>query len=87
MFHSMEILRISNPIGSISRNPERTVLRRGSGDSEYIRVLQQKSGSQNIKMSLLIKENQISQVGDFLCYHILSFLRAHHGEWLQSNGW
>ena len=61
MFYLVEIFRTSSPGGSISSNPERTAPRRRGDEPGYIKVLQQRAGSLNIKRLLLIKENQISQ--------------------------
>ena len=54
--------------GSISRNPERTSLRRQGEEPGYTEVWQQSAGSLNIKRLLLIKENQISQVKGFSAF-------------------
>ena len=47
----------------ISNNPERIVLRRQGREPGYIGVLQQGAGSLNVKILLLIKENQICKLG------------------------
>ena len=60
----MGLFKTSSPGDSISSNPERTALRRpGEDPSGYIEVLPQRAGSLN--WSLLIKENQITQVMEF----------------------
>ena len=105
-----------NPRSSITSNPERTAPRSKGGEPKYIGVLQPRTGSLNIKLLSLMKENQMSQVKGFsaflcmrrykslsslksflcyvpnlsgasiLCFLILSSPRAHHWEWLQSDG-
>ena len=45
--------------------PERTALRRQGKEPGYIEVSQQRADSLYIKILLLIKENQISQVTEF----------------------
>ena len=61
MFCSVGIFRTSSLGDSISRNPERTSLRRGGVEP----VLQQRLGSLNIKRLLLMKENQVSDIKEF----------------------
>ena len=83
------------------------------GGVRIIGVFQGRAGSLNVKILLLIKENQITQakkfsiflcmarvwahwnhsfdmhlshLGPVFCFHILNFLRAHHGKGLQSDG-
>ena len=62
MFYSVRIFRTSVPGKSITSNPEKTAPRRQAKKPGYIQVLQQRTGSLNIKRILLIGENQISQV-------------------------
>ena len=50
-----------SPGDSISGSSEK-LLQRGNEEPGYIEVLQQKTGSLNMKRLLLIKENQIAQV-------------------------
>ena len=52
MFYSVEIFKTLNPGDSISNDPERTVLRRQGEEKGYIEVLQQRTGSVNIKRLL-----------------------------------
>ena len=65
MLYSAGIFKASSPRGSMSSNPERTALSRRRGEPGYIGVLQRRAGSLNIKILLLIKENQICQVKEF----------------------
>ena len=60
-------LSSSIPGDSISSNPERTSPRRWGEEPGYIEVLQQRTGSLNIKQ-LLIKENQESQAKEFTAF-------------------
>ena len=53
-----------NPGDSISGSSEK-LLQRGNEEPGYIEILQQKTGSLNMKRLLLIKENQIAQVKQF----------------------
>ena len=50
----MKNFRTSSPGSSISNNPERTVPRRG-GEPDYIEVVQQRTGSLNVKRLFLMK--------------------------------
>ena len=50
---------------------------------EYIGVLQQRPGSQNIKMLLLVKENQVSQIKEFSAF--LSYIWEDATVWAQWN--
>ena len=68
MFYSVGIFRTSSPACGISSKPERTASRRRGDEPGYIRVLQQRAGSLNIKRLLLIKENQICQVKEFSAF-------------------
>jgi len=52
MFYSVVIFRSSSPEGSISSNPERTALRRGGREPDYIEVFQQRAGSLKVKRLL-----------------------------------
>ena len=65
MFYLVGSFRISSPGGSISSNPERTVLRKRAEDPGYIEVFQEREGSLNIKRLILMKGNHISQVKEF----------------------
>ena len=65
MFYSVKIFRTPSPGDSISGNPERIAPRKLREDLGYIEVLQQKAGSLNIKRSLSVKGNHISQVTEF----------------------
>ena len=54
----------------LSSDAQRTALRRRGEEPGYIEVLQQRTGSLDIKRLGLIKENQVSQVEEvsvFLC--------------------
>ena len=55
MFQSVEIFRTSGLGDSISSHPERTAPRRRGEEPGYIEVLQQRSGSMNIKKLLFKK--------------------------------
>ena len=59
------ILRTLGLGDSISKDYERTALRRQGEQPGYIEALQQRASSLDIKILLLIKENQISQVKEF----------------------
>ena len=65
MLYLMSIFRMSSPGDSISSDPERAAPKRWGEEPGYIEVLQQMTGSLNIKRFLLFKENQISQVKEF----------------------
>ena len=65
MFYSVEIFRTSSLGDSISSNPERTAPRRRGEEPGYTEALQWRAGNLSIKISLLIKENQITQVKEF----------------------
>ena len=65
MFYLVGIFRTSSPGDSISKDSERTTLRRRGEKPGYIEVLQQRAGSLNIKRLLLINGNLISQVKEF----------------------
>ena len=65
MFYPVGTFRTLSPGDSMSSDPERTVLRRQGEEKGYIEVLQQRTGSVNIKRLLWTKENQISQVKEF----------------------
>ena len=65
IFYLVEMFRTSVLGGGMSRNPERTALRRQGEEPGYTEVLQQRAGSLNIKRLLLINGNQISQVMEF----------------------
>ena len=74
MSYLVGIFRTSSLGESISSNPERTAPRRQGEEPDYIKVLQQRAGSLNVKRLLLIKENQIYQVKEFstfLCMEII----------------
>ena len=58
MFYLVEILRTSNPRGSISSNPEGNAPRRQGEEPGYTEFLQQRAGNRNIKTLLRIKGNQ-----------------------------
>ena len=77
---------------SISSDPKRTVLRRWGEEPGYTEVLQQRAGSLNIRRSLLIKKDQISQVKEFSSFLCMGrckslgslkslFLYAFHLSW------
>ena len=68
MFHLVGIFRTSSPRDSISSYPGTTVLRRQGKEPDYTEVLQQRTGSLNIKRLLLIKESWISQVKEFSAF-------------------
>ena len=65
MFYLVEFLRDSSPGNSISSSPERTALRRRGEEPGYrnFAII-----SLNVKILLLIKENQISQVKEFSAF-------------------
>ena len=65
MFYLVGNFRTLGPGDSISSSSERETLRRQGEESVYIEVLQQKAGSLNIKRSLSVKGNHISQVKEF----------------------
>ena len=52
MFYPVGTFRALSPGDSISSDPERTVLSRQGEEQGYIEVLQQRTGSVNIKRSL-----------------------------------
>ena len=60
MFYSVGIFRTSSQGGSVSSNPEKTAIRKRTGEPGYIGVLQQRADGRN-KILLLIKENWKSQ--------------------------
>ena len=68
MFYSVGIIRILSQRDSISHDPERTALRRQGEEPGYTEILQQRAGSPNIKRSLLIKENLVFQVKEFVLF-------------------
>ena len=68
MFYSVGIFRTSSPGDSISSNSERTAPRRRGEEPGYMYVLQQRAGSLNVKIVLLTKEKQISQVKEFAAF-------------------
>ena len=68
MFCLVEIFRTSSPGDSISGNTERTIPRMPCRGVGLYRSLQQGERSLNIKVLLLIKENQISQVKEFSAF-------------------
>ena len=49
VFLEFRTFRTSDPVDSISADPERTALRRLGDEPGYIEVLQQRAGSLNIK--------------------------------------
>ena len=61
MFYLVDILRTSSLGHSTSDNAKK-LFQRGRGKPEYIGSFATKPGSWNIKMLLLIKENQASHV-------------------------
>ena len=62
MLYLVRIFRTSSLGDSISSNPERTAPRRRGEEPGYTEALQWRAGNLSIKISLLIKENQITQV-------------------------
>ena len=62
------ILRTLGLGDSISKDYERTALRRQGEQPGYIEALQQRASTLDIKILLLIKENQISQVKEFSAF-------------------
>ena len=54
MLYLVRNFRTSSPGSSISKNPERNVPRRG-GEPDYIEVVQQRTGSLNVKRLFLMK--------------------------------
>ena len=72
-----------NPGDSISGSSEK-LLQRGNEEPGYIEILQQKTGSLNMKRLLLIKENQIAQVKQFssvLCVFFVQSLSMSDSLW------
>ena len=65
MFYSVGIIRTLSQRDSISRDPERTAMRRQGEGPGYTEILRQRAGSPNIKRLLFIKENHTSQVKGF----------------------
>ena len=65
MFYLVGIFRTLSLEYSISSDPERTAPRRQGKEPGYTEVLQQRADSLYIKILLLIKENQISEVKEF----------------------
>ena len=65
MFYSVGIIRTLSQRDSISRDPERTAMRRQGEEPGYTEILRQRAGSPNIKRLLFIKENHTSQVKGF----------------------
>ena len=53
---------------SLSSDPEKTAPRRRGEEPGCIEVLQQRAGSLNVKIVLLTKEKQISQVKEFAAF-------------------
>ena len=71
MFYSVGNFRTPSPGDSTSINPEITDLRRQGEEPGHIEILQQRTGSLNIKRLLLIKENQLSQVKEFSTFQYM----------------
>ena len=70
MFYLTGIFRTSSLGGSISSNLERIIVKRQGEETGYMELLQQRAVGLNIKILLLIKGSQISQVKKysvFLC--------------------
>ena len=65
MFYLVGIFRVSNLGDRISSNTGRTVHEEAGGRVRLCRNLQPEASSQNIKILLLIKGNEISQVKEF----------------------
>ena len=65
IFYLVGVFRAASLGDNVSVAPERTALRRGGEEPGYIEVLQQRADSMNIKILMLMKENQISQVKQF----------------------
>ena len=65
IFYLVGVFRTASLGDNGSVAPERTALRRGGEESGYIEVLQQRADSMKIKILMLMKENQISQVKQF----------------------
>ena len=68
MFYLVEMFRTSSLGDSNSSNPKRTAQSRRGEKPGNTEVLQQRTGSLNIKRLLLIKENQTSQVKEFSAF-------------------
>lgn len=68
MFYSVDILRTSSPRDNISNNPEPNPALKRKEDARNIGVFATKSGSQNIEIVLLIKENQVAKVKEFSAF-------------------
>ena len=76
MCYLVGIFGTSGPGDSISGDPERTILRKWWGGVRLYRNSQQETGSLKMKILLLIKEKQISQVkklSHFLCMEKYTF--------------
>lgn len=54
----------------------RTASRRRGEEPGYIEILQQKAGSLNIKRLLLFKENQITQVKEYIYFLYVEDVRG-----------
>ena len=68
MFYSAEIFRTSSLGGNISSNPERTALRRRGGKPDNIGVLQQRTGSLNIRR-LLLKQTRYPKLRNLVLFY------------------
>ena len=69
MFHLVGIFRTSSPRDSISSYPETTVLRRQGKEPDYTEVLQQRTGSLNIKRLLLIKKAEFPKLRNLVLFY------------------
>ena len=68
MFYSAEIFRTSSLGGNISSNPERTAPRRRGGKPDNIGVLQQRTGSLNIRR-LLLKQTRYPKLRNLVLFY------------------
>ena len=84
MLYLVKNFRTSSPGSSISNNPERTVPRRG-GEPDYTEVVQQRTGSLNVKRLFLMKgKPEISIWG---IYHFSLFVCVLCHIWLFMTPW
>ena len=71
-----EFWGLLSPENSFWSNPEKIAPRRWEGEPGYIEILQQKAGSLNIKRLLSFKENQITQVKEYIYFLYVEDVRG-----------